>query len=230
MSTEGYLGPELRIQFPPLDYTNKDQPVCAGGNLSPGILLSAYEQGLFPWYNPGDPILWWSPDPRFVLFPKNIHVGKRLIRYIRVGNFRITINSNFPMVMESCKNTRLDHTWIQDEMVSAYCTLHSLGKAHSIEVWQEDRFVGGLYGILTRRVFSGESMVSLVPNASKIALIALTQICNTIGIEVIDCQMKTPYLESMGGEFISRKDYIKALSRVVETELPFPSGDWMLEI
>jgi len=230
LSIEYYLGPDTRITFPQLDESNLDVPVCSGGNLSPGFLLSAYEQGLFPWYNPEDPVLWWSPDPRFVLFPNKIHVGKRLKRYIKSLNVTITVNKDFDKVIRTCRDARFAHTWIHNEMISAYSELHHLGKAHSIEVWRDSEFIGGLYGILTRKVFSGESMVSLVPNASKIALIALSEIAMSTGIELIDCQMRTPYLESMGGEYIPRDIYLIKLAEPEDTLSSFPNGSWAINI
>lgn len=206
-----WLSEDERISFPIPD---DEDGALEGGNLSPGMLLSAYEQGYFPWYGPDSPIIWWSPDPRFVLFPEEVHIGSRLGRYLKNSGFRITCDRNFAEVISYCRELRLKQgTWINAELLEAYILLSNLGYAHSLEVWKEDELVGGLYGVRTGRVFSGESMFSRVPNASKAALIWLCQHAGEIGIDILDCQIKNPYLSSMGGIDIPRSTYLEILSR-----------------
>ncbi|WP_081941849.1 leucyl/phenylalanyl-tRNA--protein transferase [Spirochaeta lutea] len=204
-----YLTADQRIQFPDPGPASRDAPVCYGANLSPGVLLSAYEQGLFPWFSQGDPLLWWCPDPRFVLFPESLRISSRLRRYMKSSSWRITVDHSFEQIIRLCRSTRTHTgTWITDEMLDAYVHLHTLGVAHSIEVWEGGSLVGGLYGVHTGRVFSGESMVSLKPNSSKFSLVYLTRILPRLGGVVIDAQMETPHIRALGGEYISRKTFL----------------------
>ncbi|MBI9109088.1 MAG: leucyl/phenylalanyl-tRNA--protein transferase [Spirochaetales bacterium] len=218
-----------RIDFPDPENANNDGILASGGNLSPGMLLSAYSQGVFPWYSKDDPILWWNPDPRCVLFPSHLHVSKRMERRLRTGRFILKSDTCFREVISSCagiKRTQEDGTWINTEMIEAYCRLNELGYAHSIEVFHESELAGGLYGISLGRCFFGESMFSRTADASKAALIALSRASAGLGIEVIDCQIATPHLLSLGAEEITRNDYI----RILEKNLQFPDlkGNWKL--
>ena len=216
------LSADERIEFPDPEELG-DEAVCRGANLSTGVLLSAYEQGYFPWYGPGEPLLWWNPSPRFVLFPEEIHVGNRLRRYLNRSAYQITTNKDFSSVMEQCRVLReKSGTWIDRDMIEAYSRLHELGFAHSVEVWENGELVGGLYGVRTGSVFSGESMFSRRANASKAALVWLCARLARAGVSVVDCQMKTPYLESMGGREISRADYLAILSEAYDLPKPMP--------
>lgn len=189
-----------------------DGLLMAGGNLNPQRLLTAYRSGIFPWYEEGEPILWWSPNPRCVIWPDNIRVRRSLKKTIRSEKFSITENTAYRDVMEQCGAPRAksEGTWITDAMLNAYCTLHEQGFATSIEVWRDDFLVGGLYGIALGRVFIGESMFSREPDASKVALVHLAQ-CGRYNL--IDCQLENPHLVSMGAENISREAYVDYLER-----------------
>lgn len=191
-----------------------DGLLAAGGNLSQERLLMAYRQGIFPWYNNDTPILWWSPDPRCVLFPEQIRISRSLRKNVRNGGFEIRQNSAFETVIRSCAQPRADElgTWITDEMANAYLALHHAGYAHSIETWRDGALVGGLYGVAIGRVFFGESMFSHVSNASKVALVHLAQQGD---YKMIDCQMATDHLLSLGAEKISREDFVHALKALV---------------
>ncbi len=200
------------IEFPPAELAEDDGLLAVGGDLSPQRLLNAYSLGIFPWYSEETPILWYSPHERFVLFPHKLKISKSMRQLLRSGKFSITENQAFSEVIKSCAEVeRKDQpgTWILDEMQEAYINLHQLGQAHSIEVWSEGAVVGGLYGVKCRNVFCGESMFSKVSNASKIALVWL---CQNKGYSLIDCQVHTEHLESMGAEFISREEYMEVLS------------------
>ena len=194
--------------FPPHEQSTPEGLLAYGGDLSLGRLLSAYRQGIFPWYCQNDPILWWSPDPRFVLFPNQIKISKSLRKILKGKSFEIRTNTAFQNVIENCaKIRRSEGTWIDEQMVESYCRLHQNGYASSIEVWQESCLVGGLYGVHLGKIFFGESMFSLVSNASKVALVFLC----SLNFDLIDCQMHTKHLESMGAVFISRKSFLQYL-------------------
>jgi len=197
-----------RIVFPDPAQADSDGLLAAGGNLEAETLLSAYRSGIFPWYESDGPILWWSPDPRMVLFPASFHCSRRLARRMRQGLFRITHNTAFAQVMQQCA-ARTEGTWIHPEMVSAYQKLFALGHAGSIEVWQQDELVGGLYGVSIGRIFFAESMFSRVTDASKVALAELAD----MDWLMIDCQFHTGHLASLGGVEIPRELF---LSRLVE--------------
>jgi leucyl/phenylalanyl-tRNA--protein transferase len=188
--------------------------LAAGGNLSPERLLMAYRSGIFPWFSPGEPILWWSPDPRGVLWPEKIHVSRSLRKKLRRGEFEIREDSNFAGVVGHCAGWRRDSdgTWITEEMFHSYCRLHELGYAHSVECWQEGKLVGGLYGVALGEVFFGESMFSRVPDASKAALVHLAQ-CGRY--RLIDTQLPTEHLMSMGGETMARTVFLDLLQRLL---------------
>ena len=190
-----------------------------GGDLNPGTLLSAYGQGIFPWYNEGEPILWWSPNPRFVLFPEKIKVTKSMRTVLNNGKFRFTINRAFPDVILSCKTvTRKDQhgTWISPAVQKAYIHLHELGYAHSAEAWLDGKLVGGLYGIRLGNVFFGESMFSKESNASKFAFIKYVEQLRKENVALIDCQVYTPHLEALGAEMIDRKGFIELLDKLIQ--------------
>lgn len=199
------------LWFPPLEGAEDCGLLAVGGDLSPERLLLAYCLGIFPWYNPGEPILWWSPDPRCVLFPTRLHISRSLQRFMRKSAYRISFNENFPGVIYWCRRLRagLDGrgTWITREMEKAYIRLHELGFAHSVECWDGDQLVGGLYGICIGRVFFGESMFSRSKNASKVVLVHLMEYLRQKDFEFLDCQQTTDHLISMGAQEISRKDF-----------------------
>jgi leucyl/phenylalanyl-tRNA--protein transferase len=193
--------------------------LAVGGDLSPQRLLLAYSMGIFPWYNPGEPILWWSPDPRCVLFPAQVHISKSLAKVLRRNDFHVTFDQDFAGVIASCRKIRTDlGTWITPEMSSAYLQLHRIGFAHSVECWQQDQLVGGLYGVCLGRCFFGESMFSRVPNASKVALVTLCQQLNQAGFRIIDCQQTNGHLLRLGATEISRTHFCHLLSEGVLDE------------
>ncbi len=203
-----------RLQFPEVDKANEDGLLAVGGDLSPERLLLAYQNGIFPWFNEDSLILWWSPDPRMVLFPKDIKVSKSMHKVIRDQRFRLTINTCFETVMEHCSTVKRegqDGTWITDEMRNAYLSLHNLGFAKSYEVWEADDLVGGLYGVDLGTIFCGESMFSLKTNASKFAFIKLAEIVQSNNYELIDCQLYTDHLASLGAVEIPRREFISYL-------------------
>lgn len=203
-----------KLVFPPVELAEPDGLLAMGGDLSTERLLLAYRQGIFPWYE-GDIILWWSPHPRFVLFPDELKISKSIKPLLNRNEFAFTTNKAFAQVIHHCKKTvrpGQDGTWITDEVEKAYCRLHELGHAHSAEVWKDDQLVGGLYGIKIGKVFFGESMFSLVSNASRYVFIKYVQQLKEEGIQLIDCQVYTAYLESLGARMIDRKDFSTLLS------------------
>ena len=202
---------DSELWFPPIEAAEDYGLLAVGGDLSPERLLLAYSLGIFPWYNPGEPILWWSPDPRCVLFPNNLHVSHSLKRFMRKQLYRVSFSENFPGVIYWCRRLRagLDGsgTWITPEMKKAYIRLYELGFAHSVECWDGDQLVGGLYGICLGRCFFGESMFSRSKNASKVVLVHLMAHLQEKGFTLLDCQQTTDHLISMGAEEISRKEF-----------------------
>jgi leucyl/phenylalanyl-tRNA--protein transferase len=222
-----YLNENVYFDFPPLESATKDGIVAAGGNLSPGMLLSAYKQGIFPWYSDSQPILWWSPNPRFVIFPKQIHVSRTMKKVLKKRCFTYTLDTGFKDVINACRKTPRPNqagTWITKEMLEAYCRLHELGYAHSVEVWQKERLVGGLYGVSLGSCFFGESMFSDVPNTSKAALIVLTWLITDYHFNLIDCQVYTPHLKSMGAVKIERTEFISRLRKCLSFKTY--KGNW----
>jgi leucyl/phenylalanyl-tRNA---protein transferase len=209
--------------FPPVEraLSEPDGLLAAGGDLSPPRLLEAYRRGIFPWYSRGQPILWWCPDPRAVLIPQQIKVSRSLAKTIRNRGFETRIDQSFREVLRYCGSTELrpGGTWLSPEMRAAYLRLHKLGYAHSIETWLNDRLVGGLYGIAIGNVFFGESMFSLERDASKVALKRLCDELVTRGYQIIDCQMATPHLMSLGAQLIPRLEFIELLSAHVGEDL-----------
>lgn len=206
-----YLLDEI-IAFPPPELANAEGLLAVGGDLSPERLLLAYRMGIFPWYNEGDPICWWSTDPRLVLFPSELKVSRSMRPYFNQSRFQVTADQDFTAVIRACAgHDRENHTWITDDMQAAYCRLHELGYAHSVEVWEADQLVGGLYGIALGPVFFGESMFSRVSNASKFGFIALVRRLEQLGFVMIDCQQETAHLQSLGARNISRKVFTELL-------------------
>ncbi len=203
-----------------------DGLLAAGGDLSEQRLLYAYRHGIFPWFNDGQPILWWSPDPRCVLRPEELHVGKRLQRALRSSGFQISFNSAFADVIKRCADNRdgQDGTWITMAMNRAYNDLHTNGWAHSVEVWSAGKLVGGLYGLAIDHVFFGESMFTRETNASKAAMLALCRILSSNEFALFDCQIESPHLISLGARSISRSRFIEALQSACKEPLRF--GDW----
>jgi len=208
-----WLGPnENHDDFPPLEraLTDPNGLLAVGGDLSPGRLLDAYRKGIFPWYEEGQPILWWSPDPRAVLFTDKIKVSRSLGKTLRNKPYSVSFDQAFTQVISACAEPRAaaSGTWITRDMQSAYLKLHQQGHAHSVEVWSEDnKLVGGLYGILLDKVFCGESMFNRQPDMSKIALVSLTEWLKPKRIKVIDCQLPNPHLTRLGAESISRETF-----------------------
>jgi leucyl/phenylalanyl-tRNA--protein transferase len=200
--------------FPPVSEANADGILAVGGDLSPERLQLAYNSGIFPWFEQGEPILWWSPNPRMVLFLDELVVSKSM-RNIRNRNiFKVTFNQNFRDVISNCQNIKREGqngTWITNDMIEAYSKLHELGVAKSVEVWQDDILVGGLYGIDLGTVFCGESMFSLVSNASKVAFIALVNQLKLANYKLLDCQVYNTHLESLGCREIEREEFIAIL-------------------
>ncbi len=213
-----YISEEEEFLFPSVETASEEGIVAMGGNLSPGMLLSAYRQGIFPWYSEGEPILWWSPDPRMVLFPDKIHISRSMTRTFKRNYFTYSLDQNFESVMRSCggiKREGQDSTWILEEMIEGYMELHRLGYAHSVEVRQEGNLVGGLYGLSLGSVFFGESMFSAVADASKAGYILLVKALQRKGFSLVDCQVYTPHLASLGGETIGRNTYLALLKRAL---------------
>lgn len=202
------------LVFPPVYLANKDGILAIGGDLSLERLILAYKSGIFPWYNPGEPIIWYSPNLRMVLFPKDLKISKSIKQLIRKNEFQITFNQSFEAVISNCKTIEREGqggTWITDEMQEAYINLHKKGIAKSVEVWLGNELVGGLYGIDLGTVFCGESMFSKVSNASKLAFIYLVQKLEQENYKLIDCQVYNPHLESLGADEISREEFLTYL-------------------
>ena len=235
-----YLDENRRFRFPLPEKSRHDSIVAWGGNLSPGMLLSAYEQGLFPWYGEEDPVLWHSPDPRLIITPPNLHISASMKKIITRKKFDISFDRDFEGVIRGC--AQIDRpgqggTWIDQDIISAYTELHKLGWAHSAETWRtgSKTLVGGCYGIRLGNAFFGESMFSIEPNASKAAFIALAKYLFDDGIVFIDCQVQTPHLESLGGEKIKRVDFLELLRNTLKPRAGANSdmldrrGKWSLD-
>lgn len=203
--------------FPPVHMASREGIVAVGGDLSPERLLNAYATGIFPWYSEGEPILWWSPTPRMVLFPGEVHVSRSMKRLLKKSPpyFGVTYDRDFRGVIENCRAPRPKEkrTWITEEIRDAYVELHELGYAHSIELWRKDRLVGGLYGISLGRCFFGESMFSKETNASKYAFITLARRLEKMNFFVLDCQVPSKHLETLGARPIPRGEYMQLLNK-----------------
>lgn len=199
----------------PPDLADPEGLVGVGGALDPQTLILAYRDGVFPWYNERDPILWWSPDPRAVLEHEELYVSRRLQRTIRQGKFRVTVNQAFEQVMHACGENRDGGTWITPDMIQAYGTLHQLGFAHSLETWVGDELAGGTYGVSIGALFAAESMFHRVTDASKVALVALVERLRERGFTLLDVQMTTPHTQRFGAKDIPRAEYLHRLRRAI---------------
>ena len=211
---------DSRLWFPPVKDALEDGLLAIGGDLSTERLLLAYQQGIFPWYD-GDVPLWWCPDPRFVLYPNKLRISKSMKQLLNQQKFHFTINTAFEQVIKQCmmvEREGQDGTWINEDVIKAYTTLHYQGMAQSAEVWQGEQLVGGLYGVKINNLFFGESMFSLLSNASKYAFISYVQQLIKEGVILIDCQVYTQHLESLGAEMISREEFIKILKENIKDE------------
>ena len=215
------VGP-CRFHFPDPREADADGLLATGGDLEPATLLAAYRQGVFPWPADDVDLLWWSPDPRAVLPPDGVHVSRSLARRLRGGGFRVTIDAAFDDVVAGCADRAPgEETWITPAIRNAYARLHRLGWAHSVEVWVGGALAGGLYGVSVGALFAAESMFHRVTDASKVALVALAQHARTMGVQLVDVQMPTPHLESMGAVTISRDEYLAALALAVAQPVNF---------
>lgn len=215
--------------FPDPSLADEDGLLAVGGDLSPQRLLMAYGRGIFPWYSENAPILWWSPDPRLILEPSRVHVPKRLERILRQGAFRFTLDTAFEQVIAGCAQTPRRGacgTWIVPEMLAAYCRLHELGFAHSIEVWSGGTLVGGLYGVALGGAFFGESMFYIEPDASKAGFVTLIRALDRAGFILFDCQQTTAHMLRFGGFEVPRDEFLSRLEQALE--LPSPRGPWSL--
>ncbi|MFZ5987646.1 MAG: leucyl/phenylalanyl-tRNA--protein transferase [Bacillota bacterium] len=201
------------LLFPHPSLSNEDGMLAIGGDLSTERLLLAYSNGIFPWFSEDEPIIWWSPDPRFILFPKNVYVSKSMQKCLRKNLYRVTFDTSFRDVITMCSRLRSSNTWITNEMIESYCNLHKLGFAHSVETWFEDTLVGGLYGVSLGKCFFGESMFSIMDNASKTAFITLSQKLVEKEFVLIDCQVYTKHLESLGAINVPRDTFLCYLEK-----------------
>ncbi len=224
-------------EFPPtseaLDYPSG--LLAVGGDLTPQRLIAAYRRGIFPWYEEPQPVLWWTPDPRSVLFPERLHISRSLRKTLRSNRFRLAVDQRFEQVMRECAQPRADGlgTWIGADMIGAYCDLHAIGHAHSIEVLDlEGELVGGLYGIALGRAFFGESMFSRVSDASKVAVVALMDIMRRGGFRLVDCQVESRHLNSLGAQNLNRAEFERLLDETIDVahdqnvwQLPLACGE-----
>jgi leucyl/phenylalanyl-tRNA--protein transferase len=218
------------LAFPPPHLASKEGLLAVGGDLKRSRLLLAYSLGIFPWYSDGEPILWWSPDPRLILYPDELKISRSLNKVIKKGVFTLTCDTAFEHVITECARVPRENqkgTWIVDEMVEAYCQLHLAGFAHSVEAWEGRRLAGGLYGVSLGRCFFGESMFTHISNASKVAFVALVQYLRSLNFSLIDCQITTGHLMSFGAREISRTRYLKELEEGLRD--PTLRGKWVLD-
>lgn len=223
-----FLIPKNEVIFPHPSLADKSGILGIGGDLSPARILLAYHFGIFPWFNEDEPIVWWCPDPRFVLFPTKVYISKSMRPYLNGGKFRVSYDQCFEQVIGHCKSIKResqDGTWITAEMEAAYIRMHELGYAHSVEVWNEDKLVGGLYGMNLGKCFFGESMFALESNASKFGFIKLCQALDKKGYTLIDCQQATPHLRRLGGQFISRIKFLDILKENRRNETIFSNWE-----
>ena len=217
-----------KIVFPSPQLARNDGLLAIGGDLSRKRLLLAYSMGIFPWFSYENHILWWSPDPRLVLYPYEIKVSKSLKKIIKNKKFTVTIDQAFDQVINCCAKIRLQNnegTWINEDMIKAYCGLHESGFAHSVEAWHEGELAGGLYGVSLGKFFSGESMFTRVNNASKVALVFLVEYLRELSFDMIDCQVFTEHLVNFGAREILRKDFLKQLEKALRS--PTKKGCWV---
>jgi len=205
------------LYFPPVEQASPEGILAIGGDLSPSRLQLAYQSGIFPWFNKGEPIIWWSPDPRMVMFPEELEISKSMRNILNRNLFTVTFNQCFEQVISNCQRIKRQGqrgTWITSDMIQAYCHLNQIGLAKSVEVWQDGVLVGGLYGIDLGHVFCGESMFSKVSNASKVAFITLVRHLKANNYKLLDCQVHNDHLESLGCREIARKDFIDILTEI----------------
>jgi len=214
--------------FPPLEAASPEGLLAVGGDLNPDRLLSAYRQGIFPWFSDGQPILWWSPDPRAILYPARVHISRSLRRSMRTQNLQITADRAFDRIIQACAESRTERegTWITSGIQNAYCALHRMGYAHSVETWQNGQLVGGLYGLAIGKAFFGESMFSRVADASKTALAGLAASLTTQGYHFIDCQVVSRHLNSLGAQAVPRKRFSCELEQAVQIPVSAAAWDW----
>lgn len=219
---------EQDLEFPCADLALDEPPglLAVGGDLSPARLVKAYRSGIFPWYQDGQPLLWWCPDPRTVLLPGELHISRSMRKFLKRSDFRVSLDCAFSEVIRACAEPRdyTNATWITQEMQDAYGELHRLGIAHSVEIWDQDQLVGGLYGLALGKVFFGESMFSRRTNASKTAFIHLAAQLAEWGFELIDCQMPTDHLFSFGAQSLGRDQFIQRLADLCPEETPSAWG------
>ena len=219
------------LHFPPVDLATPEGLLAVGGDLQPERLLEGYRHGIFPWYSGDQPILWWSPHPRTVLFLEKLHISRSLKRSLRPGIFSVTLDTKFCEVMLGCAGPRPQYpdggTWITEEMLAAYTRLHELGYAHSVETWKEGQLVGGLYGVALGGAFFAESMFTHASDASKVALVSLVHQLQTWGFRLMDCQQSSPHVTALGAEAIPRRDFLDHLTSALE--LPDRLGRWRFD-
>jgi leucyl/phenylalanyl-tRNA---protein transferase len=228
-----YLEEEVDFPFPAPDSADEQGIVCSGGNLSPGLLLSAYRRGIFPWFNEGDPILWWSPDPRFVLFPEELHVSETMRKILRKRMYELDLDRDFPAIIRACSASPRpgqSGTWITEGMIEAYIELHRLGYAHSVEARRDGELVGGLYGVSLGDAFFGESMFSREDDASKAAFIPLLWRLREEGFTLVDSQVYTGHLAGLGAREIPRLEYLRHLADCLAGRpgTTTRKGDWSM--
>lgn len=205
---------EESIAFPSSDLAEENGLLAIGGDLKPARLISAYSQGIFPWYSEAEPILWWAPDPRFIIRTSEIHISRSMKRFMNKNIYEFKVNSDFKSVINYCSKVPRkdqDGTWITGEMISAYEELHKLGHALSFETWYNNELIGGIYGVLNEKYFAGESMFSLGDNASKFALIQACRYLQKRDVEIVDCQFYTEHLEKMGGKHVGRNQFLNLI-------------------
>ena len=224
------LSPDTGLDFPPVELASPEGLLAVGGDLRPERLLAAYRRGIFPWYSDGQPILWWSPDPRAVLFPEKLKVSRSLRKTLHTGKFTVTLDTHFREVMTACAQPRpksTGGTWITPAMIEAYVKLHELGHVHSVEVWHEKNLVGGLYGVSLGGAFFGESMFACETDASKVAFVHLVHQLARWGYTLIDCQQYTAHLARFGAEEIPRSAFLHLLAQALA--LPDRRGHWRFD-
>ena len=219
-----------KIAFPPPHLASSEGLLAVGGDLSQERLLLAYRMGIFPWFSDDEPILWWSPDPRLVLYPREIKISKTLKKIMKKGLFKVTMDSDFVQVITQCAKIRLQNnegTWIVKDMIDAYCKLHESGFVHSVETWYQGELAGGLYGVSLGKCFFGESMFTRISNASNIALVKLVEYLNTLSFDMIDCQLTTEHLLRFGAKEIPRVSFLNQLEESLKA--PTKRGKWCYE-
>ena len=229
-----WLAATTHSRFPPVEQATEHGLLAAGGDLSAQRLLDAYRHGIFPWFNKNDPILWWCPDPRMILRTDQVNISKSLKKTLKRQTFRVTFDQAFEKVMQACSAPRANQptdpdnrTWIHEEIIKAYNELHHLGYAHSVECWQQNQLVGGLYGVAIGKAFFGESMFSFATDSSKVALVTLSQQLHRWDMPLIDCQIYSDHLASMGAAEIPRSKFIKELQVLCDD--PSPPAPWHID-